>query len=104
MNPNVFRKAIPRLFDGDVDGKSYSAGMCHAINAITGTSFGENRDIKYMSDWSENKGGKPPRYSRFSRFFLLPLIYSNGYQHIPYTARVLFLELLALLAEEGQEP
>lgn len=111
MSAAVFRAAMPHLqtleaaLGNDEFETGGAEGMCAALYRAGGGRYSLQNDFMYY--WAGGVGGKSPRSDECYMHYITPLMYSIA-RHEPlayeeaYTTRVLFLELLALLAEDGQ--
>lgn len=101
----IFEYGKPKL-ERNVLSTGYSvsgtmSGMCVAISGFSPNG------IRMMKSWSLNRSRKKPQYHKARNFFAKPLAKYCRKQELnsmmkAYTTRVMFLELLAILADEDK--
>lgn len=113
MNAAVFRAAMPHLqtleaaLGDDEFETGFSEGMCDALYQMTGKVY--SAATHEMRDWAADLKGTAPKTKECCLHYAMPLSQylasktgNRRRYEKAYTTRVLFLELLALLAEDGQ--
>lgn len=107
----AFRAAMPHLqtYEEALTGHDEKAfGMCHALQVSVEIEGRGTVDCDYIvRRWALDAKNNVPESGRSWGYYVTPLTRWQAEQQpakfkIGYTTRILFLELIALLAEDGQ--